>query len=261
MSIGALLLIIAALLYWLLSHTNELHNAYVSAEEMAAAKQTGRVKVRLSHAAPVIALIGLGAFYFAYAIAQGKAPTRLAKIAHDIFGTQGAVATWVLLGTMLLAKGIESILGSVIGSAAMASPPIGSAAMASPPESQAPVAFRNTVFVVALLMAAVALHQIYVSLEGRPVNAALATLLIAGVIGVTRKVRWGRGFAIAFLWGSIFVSFGALSPFNAGDLMAEGIEPPSILGLAIQFTGVCATALICLHYLGKYKSLFRATWI
>ena len=114
---------------------------------------------------------------------------------------------------------------------------------------------------VAFLMAAGALYQMYVSLDGTLVNVAVAALLTAGVVGVTRRVRWGRRIAVAFLWGSIIVGFGALSPFRAGDLMAEGIEPPSLLTLGLRFAGVCALALACLHYLGKHKSRFRPAWI
>jgi hypothetical protein len=120
---------------------------------------------------------------------------------------------------------------------------------------------RYTVLAVAFLMAAAALHQMYVSLDGGPINAVLAALLISGIVGITRKVRWGRRIAVAFLWGSIIISFGSLSPFSAGDLMAEGIEPPSILTLGLRFAGNCAIAITCLHYLGKHKSMFRPAWI
>lgn len=125
---------------------------------------------------------------------------------------------------------------------------------------QGPPEFRYTALGVAALMAIAALHQIYVSLDGRPVNAVLAMLLIAGVIGVMGGLRWGRRIAVAFLWASMLVSLGALSPFHAGDLMAEGIEPPSQLELGLQFAGVCAIALAGLHYLGKHKARFRPAW-
>ena len=129
------------------------------------------------------------------------------------------------------------------------------------PNPRALAELRYTVLVVAFLMAAATLHQIHVSLDDRPINAGLAALLITGIVGITRKVRWGRRIAVTFLWGAIFVSFGSLSPFNAGDLMAEGIEPPSILALGLRLAGVCAIAIACLHYLGKHKSMFRPAWI
>jgi hypothetical protein len=133
--------------------------------------------------------------------------------------------------------------------------------MINSPDPRALAEIRYTVLAVAFLMAAATLHQIYVSLDGRPINAVVAALLITGIVGITRKVRWGRRIAVAFFWGSIIISFGALSPFNAGDLMAEGIEPPSILTLGLRFAGVCAIAIVCLHYLGKHKSMFRPAWI
>lgn len=120
---------------------------------------------------------------------------------------------------------------------------------------------RGTVRVVASLMAAATAHQVYVALNGRMINAAIATLLAIGIVGLMRRVRWGRRIAVAFLWGTVLVGFGALSPFNAGDLMAEGIEPPSLLTLGLRFAGLCAVALTGLHYLGKHKSMFRPVWI
>jgi len=120
---------------------------------------------------------------------------------------------------------------------------------------------RWTILVVASLMAAASAHQVYVALNGRMINAAIATLLAIGIVGIMRKVRWGRRIAVAFLWVLILVGFGALSPFNAGDLMAEGIEPPSLLTLGLRFAGICAVALTGLHYLGKHKAMFRPVWI
>ena len=126
---------------------------------------------------------------------------------------------------------------------------------------QAPGEFRYTLLAIAFLMAGAALHQVYVSLDGRPFNAVVAAVLITGIAGIARKVRWGRRIAVAFLWGLIIISFGRLSPFRAGDLMTDGIEPPLLLELGLQFAGACAIALVCLHYLGKHKLLFRAAWI
>lgn len=128
-------------------------------------------------------------------------------------------------------------------------------------ESRAPAEFRYTVMVVAVLMAVAALHQVYVAMEGRLINACMAALLIAGVVGITRRLRWGRRIAVAFLWGSIIIGFGLLSPFRAGDLMADGIEPPSMTALGLEFAVISTIALGCLHYLGKHKLLFRPAWL
>lgn len=120
-SLAAISVVTAALVYWLLRHRNQLRIAYATAESAAAVpgrydKQIWGVKPRLKDVAPGIALLGLGSFYFAYEIVQGKAPTRIAKLAFEVFGIPGAVAFWVLLGTFLLAKGIESMLGSRVKS-------------------------------------------------------------------------------------------------------------------------------------------------
>ncbi len=133
--------------------------------------------------------------------------------------------------------------------------------MANEPISRSLAELRYTVLMVSLLLSVAAMHQIYVALDGRLFNATVALLLIAGVVGVTRKVRWGRWIAVAFLWGWILIGFGTINPFHAGDLIAIGIEPPSLLTLGLKFAGICAIALVCLHYLGKYKLLFRPAWI
>ncbi len=110
-------------------------------------------------------------------------------------------------------------------------------------------------------MTVAALHQVYVAMGGRLVNACVAAVLIDGVVGITRSLRWGRRIAVAFLWKSIIIGFGLLSPFRAGDLMAEGIEPPSVTVLALQLAVISAIALGCLHYLGKHRLRFRPAWI
>ena len=127
--------------------------------------------------------------------------------------------------------------------------------------AKTPAEFRYTLLAVASLMTGATLFQLSVAWDGRPFNAIVAAVLIAGLVGIVRKVSWGRRIAVIFLWGSIVISFGRLSPFGAGDLMADGVEPPSPLELGLEFAAVCSIALVCLHYLGKYKSLFRTSWI
>jgi hypothetical protein len=117
LSLAVLALVVANLGYWLLSHPDELRNTYLAAESKAAVpgpydKQLWRVKPKLKDMALGLALLGLGSFYFAYEAAQGKPPTRIAKLAYELFGTSGSVAFWVLLSTLLVAKGTESMLGS-----------------------------------------------------------------------------------------------------------------------------------------------------
>jgi hypothetical protein len=124
-----------------------------------------------------------------------------------------------------------------------------------------PVELRIAVAAVAFLMGAAALHQGYVAVAGEPFNAAVAVILIAGAVGLVRKVRWGRRVAVLFLWVAILAAFGSLSPFMAGDLMAQGVEPPSVPALVLRLAGVCAVALAGLHYLGKHKVRFRAAWL
>lgn len=128
------------------------------------------------------------------------------------------------------------------------------------PEAGEPRALRITVVATCLMIAASACHQAYVAAGGRGFNAILSALLILATAGLWRRVRWGRRFAVAFLWALILVAFGAMSPFRAGDLLAEGIEPTPIAMLAAQFFIVCAVAVTCLHQLGRHKARFRAAW-
>jgi hypothetical protein len=120
---------------------------------------------------------------------------------------------------------------------------------------------RYTVSAVAIMQTAAAAHQIYVAFSGRLINSILAAILLAGAVGLLRRVRWGRWTAMLFLWTAIVVSFGALSPFHAGDFIAAGLEPPSLVILGAQFLGVCIVALACLHILGRHKQRFRSAWL
>ena len=110
--------IAAALVYWLFSHLDELRTAYASAEPKSATsgpykKQIWSVKPRLKDVGPGVALLGLVPYYFAYRASQGE-PVASIALAFEPFGTLGPVAFWVLFGTLMLAKGVESLLGSRI---------------------------------------------------------------------------------------------------------------------------------------------------
>ena len=110
-------LVAATTVYWLVRHRLELARRYLKAEEKAAIpgphdKLLWRSKPRLKDIAPGIALLGLWCFYVADEIARGKEPTRLARVAYDILGMAGGVGFWATVGTVLLALGSESWLGS-----------------------------------------------------------------------------------------------------------------------------------------------------
>jgi hypothetical protein len=119
-SLLALLLLvatIAGLAACLAMHRGELRRRYQQAEDRAALpgpydKILGRPKLTLRGTAPGVAILGCAAFYFADEIARGGEPTKLARLAFDLVGITGAIAFWVVLGTFLLAKGLEAWIGA-----------------------------------------------------------------------------------------------------------------------------------------------------
>ncbi|HEX5803951.1 MAG TPA: hypothetical protein VFY24_13080, partial [Azospira sp.] len=71
-----------------------------------------KLKPRLKDLAPGLAFMGLVCFYFAYKVSIGATPTKFAELGYQLFGLPGAVGTWCLGAVILLATGVESMLGS-----------------------------------------------------------------------------------------------------------------------------------------------------
>ena len=116
-ALAAVLSIVFALAYWLLINRQHLRNIYIESERKAAIpgpydKMIWGIKPRIKDLAPGLVLIGLYGFYAAYEASQGAVPTKLAKFAHAILGVTGSVSVWVLMGTFMLAKGLEVMLGN-----------------------------------------------------------------------------------------------------------------------------------------------------
>ncbi len=119
---------------------------------------------------------------------------------------------------------------------------------------------RCTIIASASLMVLAAIQQLYRMLEGGIENGAIAVVLACGVVGLVRRVQWGRRIAVLFFWACLLVGLGLMSPFRAGDLMVGGMEPPTMWVLGAEFLVVAAVAITGLHHLGKHKALFRAQW-
>lgn len=124
---------------------------------------------------------------------------------------------------------------------------------------------KQLTYLVGLLIvfqSSVAAYQVYVATFSRnPLfNGITVLLLCLGAVGLSRRLRWGYRITVGYLYGCILVGIGSMSPFLAGDLIAAGIEPPSVWKLLAQFFAICAVAISCLHLLGKHKLQFRSAW-
>jgi hypothetical protein len=109
-SVASIAFTVCVLTYWLISHRQELHVAYVAREAKPKAIRLGQLK--LKHTAPALVLLGLIAFDFASGAIRGEPPSRRERLVYDLLGTPGVVALWVAIGTVLLSFGIETILGA-----------------------------------------------------------------------------------------------------------------------------------------------------
>jgi hypothetical protein len=124
-----------------------------------------------------------------------------------------------------------------------------------------PVSLRITVGIVAALQMLACFNQLWLAASGRLLNGVIAAFLLAGAIGLCRRLRWARLISLVFLWGIIAAAIGSMSPFRAGDDLLAGMEPPSVTFLILQLAMVCAFTLSCMHVLGKYKDSFRRGWV
>jgi len=97
-------------MYWLAIHRQELHDAYTKLEAKPKATNLGQLK--LKHIAQGLVLLGLIAFHFASSAARGTSFSGKERLVYDLFGTPGVVSLWVIIGTVLLSFGIETILGA-----------------------------------------------------------------------------------------------------------------------------------------------------
>ena len=109
-------------------------------------------------------------------------------------------------------------------------------------------------FVTAVL-AIFAAHQLSLLAE---FNAAVGALLVCAALGIYRRARWGRRLAVFLLWLAVVVGVGHVLPARLEGVPAG--EAPGPWMAALQMIAITGLALASLHFLGKYKTQFRAGW-
>jgi hypothetical protein len=82
--------------------------------------------------------------------------------------------------------------------------------------------------------------------------------LVIIAAGLWRLVSWARLLTVICLWFAVIVlPIGVLSPFNAGDIMLAGKDPPSPLIITLKLLPIIVAGLWGLHVLGKYRGEFK----
>jgi len=82
--------------------------------------------------------------------------------------------------------------------------------------------------------------------------------LVILAVGLWRLVSWVRLVTVICLWFAvILLPIGVLSPFNAGDMMLSGKDPPSSIIIALILLPIIVAGLWWLHILGKYRGEFK----
>ena len=82
--------------------------------------------------------------------------------------------------------------------------------------------------------------------------------LVILAVGLWRLVSWARHLTVICLWLAVLLlPIGALSPFNAGDMMLAGKDPLSPIIIALILLPIVLSGLWGLHILGKYRGEFK----
>ena len=99
----------------------------------------------------------------------------------------------------------------------------------------------------------------FLASRGNWVAWIFAALLVLAIVGLVRRVRWGRRLALGMCWLMILVGFGSVLPPERVD----GVAPPPIIAIeyaVTQMVVLCLVGLLCLHLLGRHRKAFRDTW-
>ena len=82
--------------------------------------------------------------------------------------------------------------------------------------------------------------------------------LVILAAGLWRLVAWARLLTVICLWFTVLIlPIGVLSPFNAGDMILAGKDPPSPFIIALKLVPIIVAGLWGLHILGKYRGEFK----
>jgi hypothetical protein len=117
-----------------------------------------------------------------------------------------------------------------------------------------------TALVVASGTLAAAAFRAWAGPSGSASGLLVALSAAAVAIGLFRMTAWGRGLAVVMLWGAVLLQLGRFTPFEAGDQILAGREPPLVAAAALRALAVAIPCLVALHLLGKHKARFRRSW-
>ena len=87
---------------------------------------------------------------------------------------------------------------------------------------------------------------------------AFAIPFLATVVGILRRVQWGRRAALVLGWLSLIMGALWMTPLERGDEPHQELVPVEVV--VMQAAIVCSMALVCIHLLGVYKKAFRPGW-
>ncbi|HBZ55619.1 MAG TPA: hypothetical protein DEO88_09450 [Syntrophobacteraceae bacterium] len=131
------------------------------------------------------------------------------------------------------------------------------------PSSDKPVVLKLVVLLTIglIVMAVIPLGKSWLAEPSRMDRLVTVALLVCWAAGMARFTEWARTLAVVAYWFLVFLPLGLLTPFYAGDVIAQGRPTPPLWKMLLVFALLISTALWCLHILGKYKDRFRRKWI
>ena len=115
--------------------------------------------------------------------------------------------------------------------------------------------FKLSIGFVCLVFAAIAAYGV---MAGNVVSWTLAILCALVIVGLVRRVRWGRRWAVGLQWFLLFLGFALVMPPEAGVPVKQPFPP--LETAVLRMVVVCGVALLCLHLLGRHKKAFRDAW-
>lgn len=101
---------------------------------------------------------------------------------------------------------------------------------------------------------------LYELTRGAAFPLAVGIVLLAGAVGVYRRLRWGRVLAIITMWFLLLFAVGSIFPETVDAGRAPGVALPSAEVLGAQLVILSCLALASLHVLSRHKARFRSGW-
>ena len=113
--------------------------------------------------------------------------------------------------------------------------------------------FWAAMAVVCAVMGSVAAFEVSIG------NWVVAIPFAAAIVGIVRRVTWGRRTAFFLGWVLLVGGFALMFPVEKGmEVPGQDALPTEVV--VTEAIIVCSMALVCLHLLGVYKKSFRAGW-